>query len=317
MQKVDLLIIGTTTESAGIGGVSIHVERLLHYLQTEHVDFDFCDYKRESVWKIIKEIWKHKVIHIHPSNPIFRLFLVCVSVMSFRKVIFTVHGDLGRFTRIKNLFDNLAVRLCTIPIVINQDSYEKAIRMNSKTKSLSAYIPPYTKGDIPKEVSLTIEKARAENKIIVSTNASVRSFTVNGEEVYGIDFLIDYFKSRDNYFFCVSDPSAQYFSVYQNTNLKNVCFITEKHSFYALMSISDTMIRATATDGDSLSIREGLDLGIKVIATDCVSRPKGVILFRFADIASLDSALLNYTISERGPKENVVEELINIYNSIL
>ena len=101
MQKVDLLIIGTTTESAGIGGVSIHVERLLHYLQTEHVDFDFCDYKRESVWKIIKEIWKHKVIHIHPSNPIFRLFLVCVSVMSFRKVIFTVHGDLGRFTRIK------------------------------------------------------------------------------------------------------------------------------------------------------------------------------------------------------------------------
>ena len=145
----------------------------------------------------------------------------------------------------------------------------------------------------------------------------MRSYTNDGEEIYGIDFLIDYFKEKENYFLCVSDPSSQYAMHFSGQAFKNVLFITEPHSFYAVMKHSDVMVRGTATDGDSLSIREGLDLDIKVIATDCVDRPDGVVLFKYKDSSSFESALNASAERIERKKENVVEELILLYNSLL
>ena len=315
--KNKLLIIGVTIDSAGIGGVSIHLERLFDHLRIKGYSFDFCDYKKESILKIVKQILQHKVIHIHPSNPFLRLFFVCVSKIFAKKVLFTVHGNLGRFSTIENYIDRLAIQWSDIPIVINQNSYDKAIKWNNKVRLISAYIPPTSDGYIPNEVVDVIKKAQLENKTIVSTNASVRSYTNDGREIYGIDFLIDYFNSRDNYLLCVSDPSSQYLSFYQGKNLNNVLIISEKHSFYAVMKLSDVMVRATATDGDSLSIREGLDLKIRVLATDSVSRPEGVMLFKYGDVSSFEKVLQCPFTPFESSKENVVDELIILYNSLL
>lgn len=315
--KNKLLIIGVTIDSAGIGGVSIHLERLFEHLRIKGYSFGFCDYKKESVYKIVKQILQHKVIHIHPSNPFLRLFFLCISKILGKKVLFTVHGNLGRFSTIKNYIDRLAIQWSDIPIVINQNSYDKAIQWNNKVRLISAYIPPISNGYISGEVIEIIKKAKLENKIVVSTNASMRSYTNDGREIYGIDFLIDYFNSRDNYLLCVSDPSSQYTSFYREKNIKNVLFITEKHSFYHVMKLSDVMVRATATDGDSLSIREGLDLNIKVIATDAVSRPEGVMLFKYGDVSSFEKVLQCPFTPFESSKENVVDELIILYNSLL
>lgn len=317
MDKVDLLIVGATTSSAGIGGVSIHIERLMHWLDANQVAFDFCDYKQESLWHVIRKILKHNVIHIHPSNPLFRVLLVTISKIFGKKVVFTVHGNLGRHSRIKNLMDKCAVRWCDVPILINKGSYEIATRWNRQSRLISAYIPPSEDGYIPEYALEIIREARDESKTIVSTNASVRSFTNEREEIYGIDFLIDYFKDDKNYFLCVSDPSSQYATHYAGHDFKNVLFITEPHSFYAVMKHSDLMVRCTATDGDSLSIREGLDLNIKVMATDCVDRPDGVVLFKYKDRYSFESALNASAERVQSKKENVVEELTLLYNTLL
>lgn len=317
MGKVGLLIVGATTSSAGIGGVSIHVERLLHWLTANQVAFDFCDYKKEPLWHVIKQVLMHKVVHIHPSNPLFRVLLVSISKLFGKKVVFTVHGNLGRHSRVKNYMDKLAVRWSDIPVLINKGSYDTAVDWNRQSRLISAYIPPAEDGYIPEYVLERIQEARDEDKIIVSTNASVRSFTNSGEEIYGIDFLIDYFKGRDNYFLCISDPSSQYAAFYAGRDFENVLFITESHSFYALMRHSDVMVRATATDGDSLSIREGLDLNIKVIATDRVDRPDGVVLFKYRDSLSFESALSSSSLRVDSSNDNTIEELIRLYNSLL
>lgn len=319
MQRSELLIIGTIPETVGIGGVSIHVERLLYWLREKGQLYDFCDYKQESLRKILNLIAKHKIIHIHPSNPIFRLFLVCISRILGKKVIFTVHGDLGRFSFIKNLMDKFSVILSNIPIVINEGSYKKAIKWNKNTILLSAYIPPYSDGYINSTIIDKIEIVKQNNKIVVSTNASVRSFTTEGEEIYGIDFLVKYFSNHLDYFLFISDPSSQYADNYKDSSFENIIFITEKHSFYALMKHSDITVRCTATDGDSLSVREGLDLNIKVLATDRVSRPNGVILFKYNDSISFEQALLSSFEKENGCKEsnNVVNELILVYKNLM
>ena len=128
-----------------------------------------------------------------------------------------------------------------------------------------------------------VQKYKSKGKIIVSTNASYMQFSDKGDEIYGIHFLVEFFKGRDEYILIVSDPSGQYSDYYREEKLKNVCIIKQKHSYASLLSYSDIMIRATATDGDSLSVREALDLGVRVIATDCVDRPVGVLLFKYND----------------------------------
>lgn len=316
MSKSKLLIIGAKPDTAGIGGVSIHVERLIYWLKNSSHQFDFCDYKKESIWKVVRLISSHQVIHIHPSNPVFRLFLVCVSKAFRKRVIFTIHGDLGRFGRFKNLLDKWAVKWCDIPIAINEGSYKKALEYNPNSTLISAYLPPFSDGYLPSEIIEKINELRLNNKVIVATNASVCSYTAEGKEIYGIDFLIKYFKTQLDYYLFISDPSGQYTDKYKKDSLDNVVFIKGNHSFYALMKHSDMVIRATATDGDSLSVKEGLSLGIKVIATDSVSRPSGVVLFKYNDPDSLDVALRTSSQLDKFDQHDSLEKLIVLYNKL-
>jgi glycosyltransferase involved in cell wall biosynthesis len=58
-----------------------------------------------------------------------------------------------------------------------------------------------------------------------------------------------------------------------------------------MISASDVFVRPTFTDGDSISVREALSLGIPVIASDCVERPDGVVLFKTGNAGDLSGKL--------------------------
>ncbi len=60
----------------------------------------------------------------------------------------------------------------------------------------------------------------------------------------------------------------------------------------AVMKSAQIFVRPTLADGDALSVREALSLGRTVVASDAVSRPPGVILFKSGDATALASALL-------------------------
>ena len=312
------LILGASIDSAGIGGVTIHVQRLMQWLDKYGFEYHFCDYKKHSIKEQFCEITKHKIVHIHISRPLPRLVYILYSRLVATKSILTVHGNIGRFSWLKNLMDQLSVRLCNVPILINVKSYEIAKRWNNNSVLLSAFLPPIAEGTVPDYVYEAINNAHMKGRIVVVSNASVMSFTDFGEEIYGIGFAIEFFKKKPEYFFCVSDPSGQYKESFENPELKNVLFITEKHSFYKLMTLADVMLRPTATDGDALSVKEGLFLKKKVIATDRVDRPEGVLLFHYNDSESLTHALsLIPTFNDELLKERVAERLIEIYKHLV
>jgi glycogen(starch) synthase len=52
----------------------------------------------------------------------------------------------------------------------------------------------------------------------------------------------------------------------------------------ALMSVSDVFLRPTLEDGDSISVREALSLGLPVVASRVGTRPSGAILFHTGDV---------------------------------
>jgi glycosyltransferase involved in cell wall biosynthesis len=54
-----------------------------------------------------------------------------------------------------------------------------------------------------------------------------------------------------------------------------------------IMAKSAAFVRPTFRDGDSISVREALALGVPVIATDVGTRPEGTILFEPSDVDGL------------------------------
>jgi glycogen synthase len=55
----------------------------------------------------------------------------------------------------------------------------------------------------------------------------------------------------------------------------------------ALMARSDVFVRPTLMDGDSISVREALSLGVPVVASNVGTRPEGALLFKAGDVDGL------------------------------
>jgi len=59
----------------------------------------------------------------------------------------------------------------------------------------------------------------------------------------------------------------------------------------ALLRASDVTVRSTFVDGDAITVREALALGVPVVASDTAFRPEGVTLFRRGDVSDLTAKL--------------------------
>ena len=287
-----LLIIGKTPLNSVLGGVTIHVSRLLQLYKKFEMPFNFLDLGvKNNIYKIFINTLKVDIVYLHTSSPILRCLLSIFCLFSFKKLIVMVHGDLGRFSFIKNQLDFLSIRLCYKALLINEKSFSKGLSLNSNSKLVSAYIPPNITTPLDKELIERIEIERRQLKLIVVTNASDVSFDKFRNEVYGISELLKYFKERNNVFFIVADPSGNYKKYISSEfpHLNNVgFFINKKIDFYELLKLSDVFIRNTSTDGDSLSIREALELNVACYATNVVSRPHGTKVYDLLDDLTMD-----------------------------
>ncbi len=68
----------------------------------------------------------------------------------------------------------------------------------------------------------------------------------------------------------------------------------------------DLFVRPTLADGDSLSIREALSMGRRVVASDAAPRPTDVVIFRSGDPAQL-ARRIEESLSQPAPRRRVVE----------
>ena len=92
-----------------------------------------------------------------------------------------------------------------------------------------------------------------------------------------------------------------------------------------LRAIADAnvIIRTTLYDGDSISVREALHLGVPVIASDTVFRPDGVILVPISDQEALHRAILETLQRPRVPQasraadERNLQSVVEFYQELL
>lgn len=327
-----IIIIGTIPPP--IGGVTIHLDRFLNLFDEKEYEIGIFDIKKQALYRkdknkstnniftILKFFFSSKVVHVHISNNL-KLFISIASKLLLKKVIYTHHNSI-----VKNKFVfKFLYKLCDRVILVNDAEIDKALIIENKTKIIPAFLPAYELEDLPQSLKDEIDKYNN----VISTNCYFYNL-YNGKHVYGFDLIIKAFynlskaKKIENTLLVFVDPSATTKENVSNLldgldfDTNKVLHITEKVDFASLIKKSTLTIRATRTDGDSLSIRESLYFGIPIIASNVTWRPKGTIIFKNEDIHDLGEKIVEAMHDRKKPtynNQNYGEMVIKLYEDVL
>ncbi|QQL44311.1 glycosyltransferase [Sulfuriroseicoccus oceanibius] len=314
-----LLIVGKVPPP--VGGVTIHVQRLLDSLVRDETAHSFYDLSSFSPVSFARAVLSASVVHLNLSNSYLLFFMTVLCKLLGRTSILTYHGNVGRWGAFRNFLDRVTLSMCSIPLVLNDASFSMVGRWNLNVQLVSAFLPPVGGEKLPDAVSLALGKfldERTGDEVVFCTNAYDFVFDSNGDETYGILELIRLFRSLPGAQLIISDPSSAYERYLIDEQIEvpeNVLLLPVPHSFFEVLKISDCLIRATTTDGDSLSVREALYLGKGVVASGCVSRPDGVITYRKLEFEELANVLEQYTPDE-GARSNGptgYDDIVSVY----
>jgi len=328
MKKI--LIFGTIPPP--IGGVSIHLERFIHFSKQykNKLNINVYDIKRQTLFtnhgekkgflNLLNFFWNSHIIHIHISNN-FKIIIALIAQLFRKKVIYTHHNS-----RVNNkLLFTLINYLSNIVILVNDKEIDIKNLNKKKIRHIPAFIPPYKFNKLDEHIKNTIINA----EFIISTNCFQHKL-LNNQDLYGFDLIIEAYaqliqknKLKKSILLLV-DPSdtmgiliQTFFNKYPCLNEKNILFIRRPIDFTSLIKQSHLTIRATRSDGDSLSVRESLYLKVPIIASDITYRPEGTILFKNNNEKDLEEKILN-VYQKKGkilapPATNFADEIISLY----
>ncbi len=310
MSKKKILLIGPYPPP--YGGVSMHIKRLKALFSGEF-DIDIVDESREkkedifnlrslNIFKYLYKVLKTDIVHIHSGKFFFRMLHFSAASLFFKKKIITIHGyEPGRGANIRPM-DRAILNNCNKVIFVSK---ELADAFNVKHYIINeAFLPPDVKSEaeIPAEVANWIEQRKKQGYKIAVANAW-RLDKHEEEDLYGLDLCIMAAKKNKEIgikaaiIFVVSDGSGvikteQYKKMISEFALEDRFLVWEAPlSFIKLIIHTDIVLRPTNTDGDALTVREGLFLGKPVVASDVVIRPEGTKLFKTRDAESLAKAI--------------------------
>lgn len=351
-----LIIVGRLPPP--LGGVTVHLNRLAYYLNARNFPFHFFDLSGQSnpgrgivgcgnlfilIWNLLTR--PYKICHCHASNHwLFLLVDFIVARILRRKTIYTLHGE-GVLLQCESGPDFLksllqgAFRRATRIIAINSRFEERALLFaagRENVLNMPAYLPP-----TPEEVSSVsllpdeFEQFFKEHGLCFASQGTFGNKYI-GDDLYRFDLLgnvlsrLRILNPEVGLCSLVSqslDAAARekVFSLRRELGLDQHWLILENFgSAIPIYKRCIAFVRPTMSDGDSLSVRECIDFGIPVVASDAVPRPDGCILFHSGDIDSLETELnallADYPTILRRVQQikspNCFEQLLACYNEV-
>ena len=305
-----------------IGGVTVYCARLLDNLSNSNIEYSFL---RLTFKNLVLSAYKLKnclSVHLIASHPFVRLYYSILCNLLRKKIIITYTDNVDAFPNLfLNIANKLSIRFASIPLVLNMGSLEIGQKINNNTKLISSFIPPSNDSDDLDILEKHLGEILSKHSFVFCTNAYNYRIDKFGKELYGILDLISIFNKIPNSALIISDPSGAYNEYILNNNIllkSNIkMLISSRFSFVDVIRLSHCCIRATTSDGDSLSIHEALYLNKDVICSDCVSRPPGCLLYPTNDNSALFNIILNYkstSIVRKIPSgQNGLLQVLQIY----
>lgn len=332
-----------------IGGISVYCKRLidaLHETDDSIVMKNFakshseCSYVKDVkfiIWEFIKLLFeKRKIIHVQLCNI---WFLTALYLTGWRhQFIITLHNKKllllnGWKARIVQRF-LLRVR----SIIFNDPQF--AVLLHDKygiDKSVMTVLPTYIPSSdserrgIPAEIELFC----SQHQYSISTNAHKVTLNTWGD-VYGFDQIIGmmdilthrYGMDVGLVFMIASIDNKEYYS----ECLKRIEELGLKDSFlfvigsdangFEVWERTDLFVRATMTDMEGISVKESLQYGTPVIASDVCTRPVESILYKKGDVEDLSLKCYNVLVFghkkiDYNPETDVPERIMILYKGIV
>lgn len=339
-RKNKILIIGPAPQN--IGGISIHIRRLISMLKDE-CDFDIVD-EGHKRWKdvfnlrslnlitYIRKILASDIVHIHSGHFILRLFHVIVCRCLLRKyTVVTVHRDPA--IEGKLAITRYFLSKCNRIITVNENGFNALVIAPKKERYLMipAFLPPVIadEPELPNEIIAKIKQIRTDEKAVLMVSNAWKLVRHDNQDLYGLDMCVDAVVKlnraglRYYLIFVIADntDAAPYVDRYRetiedNNQQENIVIWEAPLSFVRLAQEADVVLRTTNTDGDAISIREALAMGKCVIASDVVKRPDGVCLFATRNIDSLVDEIKSATKCDNALNKLEQVDYHKIYLSI-
>lgn len=329
MKNKRLCIIGPSYPP--VGGVSVYIMRLKKKLNQNgqsitHIFFNNISF-HDKIKNVFYILFNYKVDEFIVNSGNIIIILLLTLRVNRSKIIYYDHN----FRRLESwntiqrkIFNIFLSKVDELWVVENNvlDYYKlNAQKTPRKTIVKNAYLEPIREDKL---ISLFFE----DNKIITAfkkshepiVHANASSLLIYKDiDLYGIDLLVALIKDLRSLYPKIglivaigSFENLTYLNSLKNeiekSNLTHNILLTEvKGESWPIYTFADIFIRPTFSDGDSLSIREALDLNCTTLASDCVLRPKGCFTFRNRD--SVD--LLNATIKLLSKKFVVKNSLLS------
>lgn len=315
-----VLIIGVSPPL--IGGITIHVKRLREILTRNQIPHLFFDYRKERLSSLLPMIRKCKFVHLHAFSPYFKVTVLFLCKALRKPIVVTFHENIDNKKSLGSFINRIVLKNASLSIVINEQSLLCSRKITDKTVRIPAYIEPEAPGEDGK-ISLLVKSQKNSGRKVFCTNASDVGFRPGGFEVYGIINLVEIFSALKEYSLIISDPSGNYAPFIQKKYGQlppNIGVLSFQHDFTRVIQESDAVLRATCTDGDSLTVKEALFFRKPVIASDVVDRPEGTIVYKYGDNSDLTEKIIHYTDYQRPVTvkiESGGEKIVQLYREQL
>ena len=318
--KKKLLIIGRIPPP--IGGISIHLERIIPKLKKDNITFHFHQYpKKSKFYKLFYTfilILKYDIIHIHTTNKILSFILCFFSFLIRKKTLYTFHLKYN----FSNFLDRIILKMSIIAIVMNKYTFNNAKKISKNILFISPFTPATKIKPLDKKIITKIDALKSKYKYIFCSNATLYEMTKGNKERYGVTQLINLFKEiPDSALITINNPTKKYKKIIISKCGEipsNIYVVYKEIDFISLLKKCDCVIRATTIDGDALTIKEAIHYGKNVIASDCVDRPKECILYETNNWEELKNKILSF---QPKPINNKIEDgyikLRELYKSLI
>ena len=272
---------------------------------------------------------KFDIIHCHVPGVLRKLYIAMFKLFfKGAKLVYSIHGDAHPL--VDNRYAKYALGKADKIICVKiGDTKTMPDSLKSKSVDIPAFILPHTISYeyIPSHI-LQFCKTKANDKLLIFNGAAI----VDGEwnDLYGFKDMLNAFRTletRGNYRMLMilngepKNKKSEELVNWVRQEVKgnpHIKFVeNEPFELCPLFNYADLYVRPTKTDGDSLSIREALAMGCKVVTTSVVERPKGVFLYEQAiQLSDTIEKTINLEFEPIEIKE-YYHDIKNLYSEIL
>lgn len=340
------------------GGVTVHVLRLIKNLQKD--GFQAGAYIKKgktsslknltvyrgfskkffikSLYNLFNETKNYKIIHTHNFFE-DAIYLYIIKLFTDKKIVATIHNDRSveiyhNQNFIFKFFIRKLINMDIKIICVSMIAKKEFMRLFSDYKEIEiipAYIPKIKESHNITSLSKDLlDFTKSFNKIIVFYASK---YFVKEDDIYGVSDVLEMFynigkeHSQVGLVFCVSDLDSDINTIKDNAfklGLFDKIFwqhgpITNMND---LWEFTDVYVRPTKKDGDSLSVREALEMNVSVVASDVAIRPEQVLVYKNKSVKDFSSKVIyklneNKQINKADSKQNYYRSLLKIYKDLI